>query len=75
MSLPVENDYTRRWLAEHPLRRRLAIRQSDRVSSPLTFGVLRPVILMPKAIDWTDERALAYVLEHEFVHIRRFDAL
>ena len=75
MSLPVENDYTRRWLAEHPLRRRLTIRQSDRVSSPLTFGVLRPVILMPKAIDWTDERALAYVLEHEFVHIRRFDAL
>lgn len=75
MSLPVENDYTRRWLAEHPLRRRLAIRQSDRVSSPLTFGVLRPVILMPKAIDWTDERALSYVLEHEFVHIRRFDAL
>ena len=75
MSLPVENDYTRRWLAEHPLQRRLAIRQSDRVSSPLTFGVLRPVILMPKAIDWTDERALAYVLEHEFVHIRRFDAL
>ena len=75
MSLPVENDFTRRWLAEHPLRRRLAIRQSDRVASPLTFGVLRPVILMPKAIDWTDERALAYVLEHEFVHIRRFDAL
>ncbi len=75
MSLPVDNRFTRRWLAEHPLRRRLAIRQSDRVSSPLTFGVLRPVILMPKAIDWTDERALAYVLEHEFVHIRRFDAL
>ena len=75
MSLPVDNRFTRRWLAEHPLRRRLAIRQSDRVSSPLTFGVLRPVILMPKAADWTDERALSYVLEHEFVHIQRFDAL
>ncbi len=75
MSLPVDNRFTRRWLAEHPLRRRLAIRQSDRVSSPLTFGVLRPVILMPKAADWTDERALSYVLEHEFVHIKRFDAL
>ena len=75
MSLPVENDFTRRWLAEHPLRRRLAIRQSDRVSSPLAFGVLRPVILMPKATDWSDERALSYVLEHEFVHIQRFDAL
>lgn len=74
-SLPVEHDYARRWLAAHPLRRKLAIRQSDRVSSPLTFGVLRPVILMPKSTDWSDEGALCFVLEHEFVHVQRFDAL
>ena len=74
-SLPVENDASRRWLRAHPLRRGVSIRQSDRVSSPLTFGVLRPVILMPKGTDWEDEAALKYVLEHEFVHIQRFDAL
>ena len=75
MSLPVENGVVRRWLETHKLRRRISIRQSDRISSPLTFGVLRPVILMPKRTDWRDETALRYVLEHEFVHIQRFDTV
>ena len=48
---------------------------AGRISSPLTFGGLRPVILVPKKTDWTDETALRYVLEHEFVHIQRFDVL
>ena len=74
-SFPVENEVIRRWLQSHPLRRTIAIRQSGRISSPLTFGVLRPVILVPKKTDWTDETALRYVLEHEFVHIQRFDVL
>ena len=74
-SLPVENAFARRWLSTHPLRRTVSIRQSGRISVPLTFGVAQPIILMPKATDWTDEQTLAFVLEHEFVHIRRFDAL
>ena len=75
MSLPVEKNFARRWLESHPLRRRLAIRQSDRISSPLTFGILRPVILMPKKTDWDNEADLQYVLEHEFVHVQRLDTL
>ena len=75
MSFPVAHDAAARWLRAHPLRRRISIRQSDRVASPLTFGILHPVILMPKKTDWDDETALSYVLEHEFVHIRRFDML
>ena len=75
MSLPVDNDVSRLWLQAHSLRRRISIRQTGRISSPLTFGVLHPVILMPKKTDWNDETALQYVLEHEFVHIRRFDAV
>lgn len=75
ISLPVDNDVSRRWLQAHPLRRKIAIRQSDRISSPLTFGVLHPVILVPKKMDWEDENALRYVLEHEFVHIQRFDTV
>ena len=75
MSLPVDNDMSQSWLKEHKLRRTISIRQSDRISSPLTFGVLHPVILMPKKTDWENEEALRYVLEHEFVHIKRFDIL
>lgn len=74
-SLPVESDFVERWLCEHPLRRRLSVRQSDRVSTPLTYGIIRPVILLPKNIDLGDEETLRYVLTHELVHIRRFDAV
>lgn len=75
MSLPVENDFAARWLWEHPLRRSVQIRQSDRIKSPMTYGVFRPVILLPKKTDWTDEVRLKVILTHEFVHIRRFDTL
>ncbi len=73
-SLPVENPFTKTWLAEHPLRRTISVRQSDRIAAPLTYGLLRPVILVPAALDWTDHKTLQYVFAHEYVHIRRFDA-
>lgn len=74
-ALPVENPFVTRWCTANALRRRLTVRQSDRVATPLTYGVFRPVILLPKGIDWNDEEALLYVLAHERVHIRRFDAV
>ena len=51
------------------------MRCSDRVDSPLTYGLLRPVILLPKTLDRSDVSRLAFVLTHEMAHIRRFDAL
>jgi len=73
MSLPVCQPFLTGWYAVHPLRRRLSVRQSDMISSPLSYGILHPVILMPKITDWSDTRSLSYVLEHEYTHIRRFD--
>lgn len=59
-----------------PLRwRTITIRQSSAVSSPLTYGVWHPVILMPQTTDWDDTDTLLYVLAHEYAHIRRWDAL
>ena len=75
MSFPVEAPFARQWLQTHPLRRKISIRQCEFITSPLTFGVRHPVILLPKKTDWQDETTLQYVLEHEFVHIRRFDAV
>ena len=40
---------------------------------PLTYGILRPIILVPKGVEPGPE--LDYVLEHEFAHIRRWDGL
>lgn len=52
-----------------------SVRQSDRISTPLTYGIFHPVILMPKSTDWENAQQLQYVLTHEYVHICRFDAL
>ena len=74
-SLPVDNEYAKLWLSEHRIHRIIEIRQSGRIFAPLTYGVLRPVILMPKTADWDDVDMLKYVLTHEYVHIRRFDTV
>jgi len=72
-ALPVTEDYAAEWLTQHPLKRTISIRQSDKISAPLTYGLFRPVILLPKKTDWTNRTRLDYVLYHEFTHIRRFD--
>lgn len=74
-SFPVSNAYTERWLKDHPCKRRISIRQSDRISGPLTYGIFRPVILMPKKTNWENREQLWYIFAHEYVHIRRLDAL
>ena len=75
MALPAEHalpdvDFHGKWKA---LRRRVRIRVSDRISAPVTCGIVSPVILLPKTTDWDNLEQLRMVLEHEAVHIRRFD--
>ena len=74
-SLPVENDYVSDWLYIRKGGSRISVRYSDRIASPLTYGILRPVILLPKDADLSDQKRLAYILEHEYAHIRHFDSL
>ncbi len=74
-ALPCADAFAQDWLARHALRRRVRLRTSDRVAAPLTYGVLRPVILLPAAMDLANHTALSCVLKHEHQHIRRFDTL
>lgn len=74
-SLPVQNEFVEQWLKAHPLKRFISIRQSDRISTPLTYGILKPVILMPKRTDWKNIKQLDYIFMHEYVHISRFDTV
>ena len=75
MSIPDNTPYIREWLTTHQITRSIEARSSDLISSPLTYGILHPVILLPKNLDRNDQAALKYVLTHEYVHIRRFDAI
>ena len=74
-SLPVEQPFAKSWIEEHRLRRPVQVRYSDRIESPLTYGILWPVILLPADMDWKEEETAGFILAHEMSHIRRFDAL
>ncbi len=54
---------------------RVPVRISDRIHSPMTFGVLRPVILLPVETDRMAGEGLDYILEHEMAHVRRWDSV
>lgn len=72
-SVPVYEPFAGEWLKSRPLRRKIEIRASGYISAPLTYGIFRPVILLPADTDWEDTDRMRYILEHEYVHIRRFD--
>lgn len=60
---------------EAGLKRQVRIKVSDRIDSPLTYGIFRPVILLPKNIYKCDKKTAEYILSHELTHIKRFDVL
>jgi len=48
---------------------------SNRVNVPLTWGIRRPVLLLPaEALEWSRER-LRVIFLHELAHLRRSDAV
>jgi TonB family protein len=75
------------WLAAGFLRLRLYRRRSqpldrrdgadllvcDDISRPVTFGVFRPVVLLPAAFPALDPRTREAILCHELLHVRRRD--
>ncbi len=74
-SLPVEDPAVWECVQSVPLKRRVQVRSLDLIVTPMTYGVLRPVILLPKGIQWEDSRQMKFVLTHELIHVRRFDAV
>lgn len=68
------NPYVRDWLNHHKTLRRIRIRVCGNVGSPLTYGVLRPVIVITEAADRSVTETLNYILTHEYMHIRHFDS-
>ncbi len=63
------------WMNSHSVRKSVTVRSSADITSPLTYGLFRPVIVLPGGMDMSDTRRLDYVLSHELTHIRRLDLL
>lgn len=60
------------WLARWPKSGKMSIWESAEVESPLTFGLTRPVILLPLGVT---PAQLPNLLAHEYVHARDKDFL
>lgn len=57
------------------IRRNVTLRISPDEIMPMTWGVLRPIVLLPaSSVSWTADR-LSMVLLHELAHVKRFDCL
>jgi len=54
--------------------KRIQVRMIQDESAPLTYGIFRPVVLLPVQIVEKRE-SVSYILLHEFMHIRRLDCL
>ena len=73
-ALPLTHPAVNQWRGQIPALRGVPIRRCDRIRSPLTYGLIRPVVLLPKGMDCDDTQELGYVLLHEGAHIRHRDA-
>lgn len=84
-STPCDNPYVTEFMKELRMntmrmntlrsKRRVDVRYCEFVSSPLTYGLLKPTILLPKSMEAAEEPTLAYILSHELTHIARRDNL
>lgn len=65
----------RREAARMGIRRHVGVVYTSELAVPVTWGVLRPILLLPPdATTWSETRLHA-VLVHELAHVRRWDAL
>lgn len=74
-AVPVGKEYPVFMIKNGFIRRKVRIKQYDQIKTPFTYGILKPVILLPKNMVKPDDAQLRYVLSHEYIHIRHFDAL
>lgn len=69
------NVFIDKWIARSKLKRPIVILQSDRITTPITTGYLRPRIILPKTMNMEDTHLIQYILAHEYYHIQRFDTV
>jgi len=74
-AIPLEPRRTALAGLENTLGTRAAFLVSDEVGSPATFGLRRPVVLLPRAFLEMDAEGQRAVATHELLHVRRRDWL
>lgn len=81
VAIPVKEEVVTEWADGHPLRRKYVVKKLRGLSGPITYGIRKPVILLPEvlceglATGSISKEELSYILLHEYIHICRWDAL
>ena len=57
------------------LRRKIRFRITDMTDTPMTCGILRPLILLPSGVADEEPETQRTMVYHEFCHVRRMDTL
>ena len=68
-SKPVNSFYVTAWQERHKLKRPCQVRVADGISTPLTYGIFRPVIMLPGHFDRADEDKLDMVAKPRYLLI------
>lgn len=56
-------------------RGRVSVSTLDKIATPVTCGIIRPRIILPKVMNLEDKDGFSCVLRHEMAHIRYMDNL
>lgn len=70
-SLPLSKDYNYEMSCSKY--KKFPILYSERISSPLTYGIFMPKIVIPKCIIDSGTFSLEYIIHHEYTHIKNHD--
>lgn len=74
-SVVIENDkYIDDFLKKNKLKRKVQVLVNDDLKYPITYGVINPKIIIQSRLIG-DKETLRYVLNHEIIHIKKFDVV
>lgn len=74
-AIPAADPIVQQWIQERNFASAPIIKQSDRIPSPLVYGLFRPVILLPHHFHSLTPWQKVCVLEHELIHIKHHDLI
>ena len=73
-SVLIDNSLCKKKIREFGLKRKVEIYINNNLKTPLTFGILRPKMILQDYI-LADEKLLDHILIHEIMHIKKFHIL
>lgn len=60
---------------QYKIRRTPWLLVNNTIESPITSGVLRPIIILPSHVTKLEKQEQTMILKHELAHVKRFDVL